>query len=268
VKTATPEEVAASSARYGAFVTLRRGMGQLIDALATSLGERAMTLSTPMASIAQSSPGKWKLTTAGSAEHGPFAGVVIAAPAPHAGRMVAHVDATLASLLARIEYASSAVVTMIYQREQISRPLDGFGVVVPAVENRPVVAVSFPGVKFPHASPAGLSPIRVFLGGALRPELVDRDDAELIDLSRHQLAELIGARGEPRDVHVARWRNSMPQYHVGHLGLIDEIESRVATHRGLALAGNAYRGVGIPQCIHSGFQAAERVIGVSAAAPT
>jgi oxygen-dependent protoporphyrinogen oxidase len=175
--------------------------------------------------------------------------------------MVAPLDSHLASLLDRIEYASSAVVTLVYSREDIAHPLDGFGVVVPAVENRPIVAASFPGVKFPHASPGDLAPIRVFLGGALRPELVDRDDDELIAISKQQLEELLGARGEPRRSYVARWRASMPQYHVGHVGLVDEIERRAAMHRGLALAGNAYRGVGIPQCIHSGLQAAERVLG-------
>lgn len=257
-QTAT-EESDGSSARYGAFVTLRRGMGQLIDALSDRLDNQSISLSTPIGRVAPSSPGKWTLTIAGGVEQGPFAGVILATQAPHAGRLVESFDSQLASLLGRIEYASSAVVTLIYQREQIPRPLDGFGVVVPAIENRPIVAASFPGVKFSHASPADLAPIRVFLGGALRPELVDRDDAELIALSRQQLAELLGARGEPRDVHVARWRDSMPQYHVGHVGLIEEVEHRAATHRGLALAGNAYRGVGIPQCIHSGFQAAERL---------
>ena len=256
---ATQPDGGASSARYGAFVTLRRGMGQLIDVLAGRLDEQSVSLSTPVGVIAQTSPGQWKLTTVGGVEHGPFDGVILAAPAPQAGRIVERFDSHLASLLQRIEYASSAVVTLVYQREQILRPLDGFGFVVPAVENRPIVAASFPGVKFPHASPADLAPIRVFLGGALRPELVDRDDAELIAQSRQQLAELLGARGEPRDVHVARWRDSMPQYYVGHVGLVDEVERRIATHRGLALAGNAYRGIGIPQCIHSGFEAAERL---------
>lgn len=256
---ATSSDGRGSSARYGAFVTLRCGMSQLIDALADNLGQQSIHLATPVDRVAPSPPGKWSLTAAGGVEHGPFDGVVLAAAAPHAGRMVERFDSHLASLLRRIEYASSAVVTLIYERYQIASPLDGFGIVVPAIENRPIVAVSFPGVKFPHTSPAELIPIRVFLGGALRPELVDRDDADLISISKQQLEQLLGARGEPRTVHVARWRDSMPQYHVGHVGLVDDVERRAATHRGLALAGNAYRGVGIPQCIHSGFTAAERV---------
>jgi oxygen-dependent protoporphyrinogen oxidase len=258
---AAAESTGSSSARYGAFVTLRRGMGQLVNALVDRLKSQNISLATPIANLTLSATGQWTLTTSAGVSHGPFDGIILAASAPHAGRMVAPLDSHLASLLDRIEYASSAVVTLVYSREDIAHPLDGFGVVVPAVENRPIVAASFPGVKFPHASPGDLAPIRVFLGGALRPELVDRDDDELIAISKQQLEELLGARGEPRRSYVARWRASMPQYHVGHVGLVDEIERRAAMHRGLALAGNAYRGVGIPQCIHSGLQAAERVLG-------
>jgi oxygen-dependent protoporphyrinogen oxidase len=101
--------------------------------------------------------------------------------------------------------------------------------------------------------------VRVFSGGVLRPEVVDRDDAELISIAKRQLEELIAANGDPLETHVARWRNSMPQYHVGHLQRVAEIEARVATHDGLQLAGSGYRGVGIPQCVQSGQAAAERL---------
>jgi oxygen-dependent protoporphyrinogen oxidase len=169
-------------------------------------------------------------------------------------------DSSLADRLARIEYASSAVVTLVYRREQVTSALEGFGAVAPAIENRRIVAASFLNVKFPAWAPADCAVIRVFMGGALRPEMIDRSDAELVAVAREEMEALVGARGAPTETHVARWRDSMPQYQVGHLTLVAEIEQRVAAHPGLELAGNAYRGVGIPQCIRSGRAAAERLV--------
>jgi oxygen-dependent protoporphyrinogen oxidase len=97
------------------------------------------------------------------------------------------------------------------------------------------------------------------MGGVLRPEMVDREDAELVAIAKRELAELIGAHGEPADTHVVRWRNSMPQYDVGHLQLVAEIESLAGKHAGLELTGSGYRGVGIPQCVQQGRAAAERL---------
>ncbi|HEX6960227.1 MAG TPA: protoporphyrinogen oxidase, partial [Lacipirellula sp.] len=182
------------------------------------------------------------------------------ASAPGAAELMTSVDATLATQLRQIEYASSVVVTLIYERDQIAHALDGFGAVVPAVENRPAIALSFTNVKFPDRAPADRAVIRIFMGGVLRPEMVDRTDDELIATAKSELAQLVGAHGGPVEAPlVMRWRNSMPQYHVGHLNRVQEIESRVAKHRGLQLAGNAYRGVGIPQCVLGGRMAAERL---------
>ena len=108
--------------------------------------------------------------------------------------------------------------------------------------------------------------IRVFIGGALQPELVERDDSELTCIALQDLAELLGASGDPELVQVIRWHNAMPQYHLGHLEQpVDRIAARVAQRPGLALAGSGYRGVGIPHCIHSGQQAADQVARARAA---
>src|SRR5207237_842588 len=94
--------------------------------------------------------------------------------------------------------------------------------------------------------------LRAFLGGAFRPEVLSLDDDALSSLTIEELANLLGIKGEPLLRHISRWPDVMPQYEIGHLELITSIESRVATHPGLALAGNAYHGVGVPQCIHGG----------------
>jgi oxygen-dependent protoporphyrinogen oxidase len=114
-------------------------------------------------------------------------------------------------------------------------------------------------VKFPGRAPADSVLTRTFVGGALQPELLERDDAELAELVRGELTQLLGIQGEPIFAEVVRWNRTMPQYHVGHLDRVAAIERLVEASPGLAIAGNAYRGVGIPFCIRSGQQAATRV---------
>jgi oxygen-dependent protoporphyrinogen oxidase len=250
-----------AAARYGQFVTLRGGLRTLVDALAASLPEDSIELGVRVKEISRVGPKRWVIATDRREPPDLADAVVIATSAPQAAAIVRPCDATLAEQLGRIEYASSAVVTLTYARSQIAHPRDGFGVVVPAVENRRIVAASFLNVKFPAWAPADRAVIRVFMGGVLRPEMIDQCDEELIAIAKSELRELLGVQGEPvTPPLVARWRRSMPQYHVGHLQSVDQIERRAQTHPGLQLAGSAYRGVGIPQCVRSGRTAAERII--------
>lgn len=250
---------AASTARYGQFVTLRGGLKVLVDALTRSLPASAVRLMTPVNRIELRPSGRWTVTPAGGEPPEHFDGVILAASAQQAAQLVSPWDDELAHRLAQIEYASSTVTTLVYRRDQIAHPLDGFGAVVPAVERRPIIAASFLHVKLPTHVPKGLAVIRVFAGGVLHPETIDLDDRQLIATAKQQLAELVGAGGEPLEIHVARWRHSMPQYHVGHLQLIDAIDQGVRKYPGLQLTGSGYRGVGIPQCIRSARDAATRM---------
>ncbi len=129
------------------------------------------------------------------------------------------------------------------------------------------MAASYASLKFPGRAPDGRLLIRVFLGGAMRPEQLELDDAEIRRIVQHELGELIGAHGEPELFRVLRWRNAMPQYHLGHVERVARIEAAISQHSGLALAGNAYRGVGIPQCIASGERAAEHLLNALAERP-
>jgi oxygen-dependent protoporphyrinogen oxidase len=247
-----------AGARYGAFMTLKSGLGVLVDALVASLPTDGVRIATPIAEIGSLEGGRWRVVaTAGDAEE--FDGVIVAAPAARAAMMLRAVDPNLARSLGRIKAASSAVVTLVFEHSQIARPLDGFGFVVPRIENRAILAASFPSVKFAGRGPSGLVPVRVFLGGALRPDMIDKSDEELATMAHQEVAELIGTHGEPHAAYVAKWRDAMPQYQVGHLQIVEEIVQRVNAHRRLELAGNSYRGVGIPQCIRSGREAADRL---------
>jgi oxygen-dependent protoporphyrinogen oxidase len=186
--------------------------------------------------------------------------VVLAIPASGAGRLLATADAPLSAELAAIPYASTAVVSLAYRRRQIAHPLDGFGFVVPALEGRRILSASFSSQKFPGRAPADHVLLRIFIGGACQAEYLERGDAELQQLATEEIADLLGARGEPLFAAIARWPESMPQYHLGHLDRVCRIESRLASMPSLALAGNAYRGVGIPQVVESGEAAAQRVL--------
>jgi oxygen-dependent protoporphyrinogen oxidase len=190
-----------------------------------------------------------------------FDGLIVAAPAPIASRLLADVDGELATELSAIEYAGAVVVSMAFDRRQIRQPLDGFGFVVPAIERRRILSASFPSVKFPGRAPVGKALIRTFVGGACQRELVDLSDAVLERIVTEELRDLLGITGQPLWAMIARWSQSMPQYHLGHLDRVARIEAQASALPGLALAGNAYRGVGIPHAIRSGEEAAERTLG-------
>jgi oxygen-dependent protoporphyrinogen oxidase len=157
-------------------------------------------------------------------------------------------------------------VNIAYRRDQVAHPLDGFGAVVPALEGRSILAVSFLSVKFPGRAPAGSVLMRVFVGGATQPELFDLDDTAMESLVRGELATLLGVSGEPLFVDVARHPRGMPQYTLGHLDRVAMIRSRMKRYPTLGLAGNAFDGVGIPDCIRSGQEAAESILSALAAA--
>jgi oxygen-dependent protoporphyrinogen oxidase len=182
--------------------------------------------------------------------------VIVAVPAGAAAELLRSADPTLAMGLAGIEYAGSAVVSLGFAREDVAHPLDAAGVVIPRREGRRILAVSFSSQKFPGRAPEGSVLMRTFVGGALDPETAVLDDERLLPLVLAELRAVLGVRGTPRLVQIDRWRGAMPQYTVGHADRVATIQRLVASHRGLALAGAAYEGVGIPQVIASGQAAA------------
>ncbi len=151
------------------------------------------------------------------------------------------------------------MINLAYNIRDISHPLDGFGFVVPRVESRSILACSFSSVKFPERAPWGMALFRCFMGGALNPEILRRDDSSLINMAHEELCELLGIVSKPLFKMVSRYQESMPQYKVGHLELIEGIQERVNRYQKIQLAGNGYYGVGIPDCIHAGESAAEKI---------
>jgi len=248
--------------RYDAFVTPHDGIETLVAAIAGRLPPEAVRLNTHVEQLQRGDDGRWQLTLcdAGGSRTEPFDRVIVALPAPAAAKLLEPVDSTLADELAGIPYAGASVVVLTYRRSEVDHSLDGFGAVVPQIEGRRILAISFASNKFPGRAPDDCILLRVFVGGALQPELTELDDEETIALVEQELRELIGIGGEPLIRQVARWNGAMPQYHVGHLDRVERIEELAGSIPGLELAGNAYRGVGIPFCVRSGEEAAGRVL--------
>jgi len=253
-----------SGARWSLFLSFDTGLQCLVDRLAAALPEGVVRLGQPVRALRRggdaidappADAARWQ-TDAGTA----YDAVIVATPAHAAAALLADTDPTLAAELGAIAYASSAIVTLAYRREDIPYPLDGFGFVVPHREGRALLAGTFSSLKYPGRAPRDHVLVRAFVGGALRPELAALDDASVLARVRHELAELLGVQVAPQLTRIARWPASMPQYDVGHLERVRRITARAAAHPGLHLAGNAYGGVGIPDCIRSGELAADEVM--------
>ncbi|HYU99993.1 MAG TPA: protoporphyrinogen oxidase [Pyrinomonadaceae bacterium] len=266
----------ASGARYSLFLSFDRGMQVLTDTLegrissfgsqtstGAASGQASIRVNSAVESITleygagECSP-KWKITTSGSETL--FADAIcLALPAYVSSRLLGGVDPQLATALAEISYASSATINLGFKRDDISHPLDGFGFVVPFIENRSLIACTFSSVKFAGRAPQGHALLRAFVGGALQPELLELNEGELLARVLRDLRDLLGIDRAPLFAEVTKWERSMPQYHVGHLERVKRIEARLAALPGLVLAGNAYSGLGIPDCIRSGEAAAHSI---------
>jgi oxygen-dependent protoporphyrinogen oxidase len=249
---------ATSGARWSLFVSVDDGMQSLIDALAQRLPEGVVALGSSVASLQREELG-WEIFTSEGRVVEADA-VVLATPAHQSARFVADLDPKLAEELRGIPYASSATVSLAYREDQIPCGLDGFGFVVPLVEARSIIACTYSSMKYPGRAPKGHALLRAFVGGAMQQSLFEQSDTAMVDSVRRELCELLGITSEPLLTRVHRHPQAMPQYRVGHLDRMARIDAALTRHSGLALAGNAYRGVGIPDCVHSGEMAAELVL--------
>ena len=254
-----------AGARYGLFVSHRDGMGALVQALAARIPERSIHLRTVVESIAQT-PGGWRLRTGGGTLEADA--VVLACPARAAAALLRPLDDGIAAELGAIPHASSAIVTVGIRTADVPGGLPGFGFVVPAADRRDILACTFSSRKWPGRAPEGTELLRVFVGGVRRADLLALDDAALVALARRDLARFLDYRAEPIFARVDRWTDAMPQYTVGHDARMRALETRLASIPGLGLAGNAYHGVGIPDCVRTGGAAADAVLADCERAPT
>jgi protoporphyrinogen/coproporphyrinogen III oxidase len=250
----------ASGPRWSLFAAPAGGMQELVVGLAERLPASSVKLRRRVTSLARAvGTRSWRVNLADGATL-LVDGVILAVPGPRAARLLSGLDGALSDQLAAIRYHSSAVVTLGYERSAVRHRLDAFGFVVPRVEGRPILACSFSSLKFAGRAPDGSVLLRVFVGGEGAAAVLARDDVDLAGVTQQHLREILGISSPPGVVRVHRHVGAMPQYDVGHLEHVEAIRDRVARHPGLAVCGNALTGVGIPDCIHSGEQAAEQVL--------
>jgi protoporphyrinogen/coproporphyrinogen III oxidase len=247
-----------SGARWSLFVTLVGGMEELVATLARRLPAGAAVLKQRVKALQREGP-RWRVSTA---EGGAFDvdRVILATEAHATARMLRYLNPAPAVLLEEIPYASAATVSLGYRRDDVPHALDGFGFVVPRTEGKALLAATFSSVKYPGRAPEGHVLIRGFLGGMLDAGMLEEADESLVRQARLELREALGITATPVLTRLHRWPASMPQYRVGHVSRVETIERIIGGMPGLALAGSAYRGVGIADCVRSGEQAAERTV--------
>jgi protoporphyrinogen/coproporphyrinogen III oxidase len=250
-----PAQTGVSGPRYSLFLSFDRGMQVLVDELSLRLNSQINLNAKVEAVTRNESSTKWIVRLSdGSAIDADQ--ICLAIPAYVAASLLLETDAELTRLLNRIEYASTATINLAYRRSDVPHPLDGFGFVVPFIERRSILACSFSSVKFSGRAPADHVLLRAFAGGALQPQVFALDEAELLRRACEDVRDLLGITRPPLFSVVEKWQRSMPQYHVGHLDLVEQIKTRLQALPGLQLAGNSYGGAGVPDCIRSGEEAA------------
>ena len=244
------------------FTSMKDGMQQLVDAVAARLDGDSIRLGARIKAVGREDAGWIVLLQDSTAER--FDRVIVATPAYVAGTLLRTVESRLANLLGATHYSSSLTVALGYARAGYdgrgAKREDGFGFLVPRSEGKRLLACTFVHNKFPHRAPEDRLLLRVFLGGAHDAEVLQIPDEEILRTVQVELRQILGLTAEPLFSRIYRWERSMAQYEVGHLERVAEVERLRATVPGLALAGNAYRGIGVPDCVRSGIDAATEVL--------
>jgi oxygen-dependent protoporphyrinogen oxidase len=238
----------------GAFVSLPGGIGELVDALSRALapgtivtGVRATGVQRSGAYAIDSTAGRIRARSA-----------VLAVPAYAAASLLRSMDPALADLCDAVPYASTATVASGYARNQVAHPLQGTGFVVPRTEGIALLAGTWVSSKWPGRAPAGHVLIRGFLGGGRDPHRLEASDRELVDIAQRELGDLLGISGAPLFTRLYRWTRQSPQYEVGHLQRVAQIEQRLTALPGLFVTGSGFRAIGIPDCVADGRATALR----------
>ncbi len=240
-------------------MSFRNGMQTLAHACVDYVGADSMRMNAPVKAVEPKGKGYAVVLESGEtleADH-----VMIASAAYDAAAMIKGFDETLAAQMNKIEWSSSATVSIAFRKEDVSVPLNGFGFIVPRIEGKRVNAATYSSIKWLHRAPEDKVLVRVFVGGGHHEELVrDLDDSGMVRMVQEELDGILGIKAAAQFSKVYRWPKGMPKYTVGHLGRISMIDRTLASHPGLHLIGCSYKGIGIGDCVHEAQIAAEKIL--------
>jgi oxygen-dependent protoporphyrinogen oxidase len=239
------------------FTSLKDGMQQMVDALVARLDGKALKTSSVVQSVIRQDNG-WIVCAGYQSDQ--FDAVIIATPTHAAADLLQGADENLARDLGEIQYSSSVTVTLGYD-EKVRRSLPpGFGFLVPRSEGHRMLAATFVHNKFPHRAPENRALVRCFLGGARDEQILQASEKEILQIVGSELRQIVSITAEPLFARVYKWKSAMAQYSVGHLERLQRIEALRQRLSGLALAGNGYNGIGVPDCVRSGTEAAGKIL--------
>jgi protoporphyrinogen/coproporphyrinogen III oxidase len=239
------------------FTSLKEGMQQMVDALVARLDANSLKTSSLVQSAIRQDNG-WTLSAGYQSDQ--FDAVIIATPTHAAAAVLQDANGDLSRDLGEIKYSSSVTVTLGYD-ENVRRSLPpGFGFLVPRSAGHRMLAATFVHNKFPHRAPDNRAIVRCFLGGARDEQILESSEEEILAIVRGELRQIIALSSEPLFARVYKWKSAMAQYAVGHLERLQRIESLRQRLPGLALAGNGYSGIGVPDCVRSGAEAASKIL--------
>lgn len=258
-----PKPQPGSSRKPGSlFLTLKGGMGVLTGTLAQKLEGRLERVTAEVTRIERVGD-RFALATRGGTLEADQ--VVLAVPANRAAPLLERFDPQLAGLLGQVRYHSSITISLVYRRPEFEHPLNGFGFLIPRAEKRQLVACTWVNTKFAHRAADDRPLLRAFLAGEKAEAFLPLSDAELGEMAHGELSEIMGFAARPAACRVHRWPRAMAQYQVGHEALVENIERKVDAIPGLYLTGNAFAGIGIPDCIRRSRQVAGQLVQALAA---
>ena len=244
------------------FTSLKNGMQHLAESVASHLTSSSLLTNAPVQAL-QLEAGGWVVSAGMQSDQ--FDSVIVALPAPAAAQVLRMASPALSAELAAIQYSSSITVGLGYDRDVRESLPPGFGFLVPRSEGKRLLAATFVHNKFPHRAPEDRALLRCFFAGSTAENVWDLTDDETVGVVREELQQILGPKilglsAEPLFARVYKWKRAMAQYDVGHLDRLDRIERLRQQLPGLALAGNAYRGIGVPDCVRSGRDAVAQLL--------
>jgi oxygen-dependent protoporphyrinogen oxidase len=242
------------------FMTFKDGMVEFINSLVSILDKKWLVKNSTVIKVNQKSQNsKYQIKLADGRELTGDA-VIIATPAYVAGSLVSEIDKNLAQILFEIPYSSTATISLGYNKKEISHLLNGFGFLVPRVENRKIMAVTCCSIKFKERAPEDKFLLRCFIGESKEKELIALKDEDLLKIVQEELKDIVGIHAKPTLAHIYKWEKAMPQYILDHENKLKKIDERLGIHPGLFLTGSGYRGIGIPDCVNEAMLTSNKVM--------